>query len=180
MAATAYHTTETGKRRTMFIPVGLPGSGKTWLADRLDTRHFLVISQDLLKCDVATLKMIIENQIKNSRRHLYIDSCNHYGSRRRDLVSLALKYHLQVVFINFRFNEKECRDSVMLRTKNGEPHPSITSTEIADRAFATILERYHPLIDSEYTGFKTEGVSSILVTQREKLQELVVKFNEHA
>jgi predicted ATPase len=53
MAASPVYIAPSGKRRTIFIPVGMPGSGKTWLYNHLNAHAVRSISQDELKisCD---------------------------------------------------------------------------------------------------------------------------------
>lgn len=175
-ATTPAFVTATGKRRTMFIPVGLPGSGKSWLFRQLNTKHFKVISQDTIKCNMDRLQSIIEYQIQNGRKHLYIDSCNHYRLRRHKLARLARSYRLQVVFVNFRLCNQTSLERVMERVERGEPHPSINDSETAKKAFLNILERFE-YAEKEEVG---EGISIINVQTSAEVEQLSEKLNARA
>lgn len=165
-----------GKRRTLFIPVGLPGAGKSYLSRQLDTRHFKTISQDSIKCNMDKLMSIIEYQIQNGNKHLYIDSCNHYHLRRHKLARLALKYKLQVVIINFKLSMQDCLDALLARVNNGEAHHSVTNVETAHKAFSTISEKLEHAREEE----RASGISIINVSTKEEVDALSEKMNARA
>lgn len=172
----------TGKRRTMFIPVAHPGSGKTRLADQLDKNNFLVISQDENKCTFADLKKIVEKYASGfTTRHLYIDSCNHSAKRRRELSAIATKYGMQVVFLLFDVPLSQRKQNIKGRLARAEYHPSIRDELTADEAVRTFLFAFEDVCEEEQADLRQNpGVSFIKVDGPERVDSLAKMFNEKA
>lgn len=173
--AAAPVATRTGKRRTVFIPIGLPGAGKTWLGKHLDRPDFIHLNQDEKNMTLAEyLQLEVEWNVKNCTRHLYIDACNHYPLRRRKIAALAIKYNLQVVFINFKFDVDRTRDALLERIEMKEYHPSVNTLDVAN----VVFKKFHETLtffDSD--EFKHPGISCITVTTQEEVAELAKKIN---
>jgi len=169
------HTTITGKRRTLFIAVGRPGSGKTWLASQLDVALFEVLSQDELHLDKVKFYHHIEYKINHGSRHLYIDSCNHYGQRRRTIASLGIKYKLQVVFIEFNLPIDECARAMRERIEMGVKHPSVNSIPEAKEVFLQFFKTMTFIGEDE--KYPSPAVSIIKVAPREEVAQLAQKIN---
>lgn len=81
--------TESGRRRTMFIPVGMHGSGKTWFARQLDPTRFCVLNRERNKWTYEKMLQRVEMYAREVRRHLFIDTTLAFPSSRRNLADIA-------------------------------------------------------------------------------------------
>lgn len=150
MAASSLSSTisPTGKKRRMYILVGLPGSGKSYFASLLNAKNFIVISQDKLRLSYDRLLQRLRDTVGATRQHIVVDSCNHTPERRGDLTRLALERKLQVVIVEFQTPNERCLAQSAARINAGIPHPSIHTVAKAKEVFAEFLTKYSP-VDEE-------------------------------
>ncbi len=175
-------TSPTGKRRTMFIPVGIPGSGKTWIADRLDRANFMVINQEERRWSFDTLhRHVLWCATGGTNQHLYIDSCNHSKKRRRVFANIGLRAGMQVVFLVFALPVMQCELNTMARLLRGDPHPSIVDSASAARSREVIYAGWQNIDfrEQRYYG-GNPAVSYILIEGTGKADELIASLNARA
>jgi Predicted kinase len=93
----------------MIVLMGIPGSGKSHLANRLVSIYpklFIRISQDVLKskhnCIITCKQAILSGKVP------IIDRCNINPQQRQSFLSIASEYNIPVDGILFQYSQEEC------------------------------------------------------------------------
>ena len=155
--------------RTMFILMGLPGSGKSTFSKSLPPKDFERFCQDEAPNCVGNKRRYLEEQLTKYlsgggfRKHIVIDRCGFNESQRATWIKIAQRFKLMVVFIYFKKNVEECRESIRARLSSGEKHPSITDEEKMEAALGFMSKNWQDLPMKKVTN----GYSVWLKTQHE-------------
>lgn len=165
------NVTKTGRRRTIYIPVGGRGSGKTWLGENLKKIHFAYLNVDV---HVDVLKAV-NVKLERCRKHLYVDGHVDYELRKK-LVYIATKRGMKVVIIYFDLSRedrvKNCCDAL----SRGEDVDKYSNED--DIALKFSLDADVCLLDEERCV--SDSYSCIVVRTPEEVCGLRLKINEAA
>lgn len=103
MASKSYTLlSRTGKRRTVFIAVGMAGGRKVHFPELLHEDKFYCLDQNQhLDWSFAYLKHIADEDMRRDNRHIYIDAVRQTKCARRSLADMARRKNFQVVFLVF-------------------------------------------------------------------------------
>jgi len=148
----------------MIILVGIPGSGKSTFAARLEeegarlvlSEGFRTFSQDKIGSQEKMAKQVAREL---SRRHrVVIDRCNHTRAQRQFWRDLGLQNKRKlsrenILIVQFNLTKDQCIERVLCR----KGHPNLCSENAPDRVIERVINRYvkefEIIEDKEAAGF---------------------------
>lgn len=166
--------------RTMFILMGLPGSGKSTFSEGLPPKYFKIFCQDKAPACVGNKRRYLEGRLieylsgGGFRTHIVIDRCDFNESQRATWIKIAQRFKLMVVFIYFKKNVEECRESIRARLSSGEKHPSITDEEKMEAALGFMSKNWQDLTPSE------KKYPQFVISSHEESDEWVQRLAKNA
>lgn len=171
--------TPTHRRRTLFLPVGMRGSGKTFFADMLNRDLFCTLNQAQNGWTFGELCRRVEARIRHDARHIFVDALLPHRMDRDVLANIALRFGLQVVFVQFSYTLSECMTNMLERIRDGVPHPYINDQDAAITASFSNRRGEWTLSQSERARYPW-FVKIFTVGSFTRAKELAQNFNRCA
>lgn len=163
-AAAAFRADQAANRRPprVLILCGIPGCGKSTLADFLATKSWTRISQDDLgsrpACERATRRVLLDG------RDVVIDRCNFDAAQRAHWVAIGKARKASVGVIVFAVPAKVCVE----RVRNRTGHPTLQGGEAVKVVGAMEKEFRPPKVGEgiDYCRVVKEGEDAREVAKR--------------